>query len=338
MYQTGVVVGKFWPVHSGHLHLIDTALAQCDQLHVGVVYDHGQKPTGDQRAAALEEIYGNLIIVDTLPNPPGKDEDSVYWAWYTERWLETIPDAVFTSEPYGDTWAEELTNLAKKLGQTNKQTVHVMVDLDRGRNPVSGTLVRSAPFALWDQLSPPIREVFARKVAIVGGESCGKTTITPRVASEFGASYTTEAGRDFVEKYGTDQTNKAIWGYILREQPHREAVAARTSPTGLVICDTDLLTTSVWYERWVGVDHWYGNVLDPIALEHSQSYEHYIIMSHVGVPWVNDGSRSEESNREFFTDRLIEKVEEAGIPYTVIDGDWNVRTRNVRKLVSTLAI
>ncbi|WVM93405.1 adenylyltransferase/cytidyltransferase family protein [Halopseudomonas pachastrellae] len=31
-YRTGLVVGKFSPLHSGHRYLIDTATAACDQL------------------------------------------------------------------------------------------------------------------------------------------------------------------------------------------------------------------------------------------------------------------------------------------------------------------
>ena len=40
-FKTGVVIGKFYPPHRGHKHLIDTAQAQADQVTVIVCDEDG---------------------------------------------------------------------------------------------------------------------------------------------------------------------------------------------------------------------------------------------------------------------------------------------------------
>lgn len=344
MYRRGMVVGKFWPPHQGHLHLIDTAAAWCNELIVGVVYREHERPSVHQRVEWLKEIYRDLPHVNVLwiPNMDGKEEDSAAWARLALQIAERtfvahassgIPliNAVFTSEPYGDSWAAEL----RKLGQG---TVHVLVDIDRVRNPVSGTEIRSNPTMYWDLIPPPVREYYARRFCIVGGESTGKSTLVPKLAKFFGGTYTDEAGRDFVEMYGADQENYAIWAYIMREQPAREALACRTSPNGFVFCDTDLLTTCVWYERWVGIDDFYESVLMPLAQKSARNYEHHFLLDHTDVPWIDDGTRSEQENREWFTTRLQELLEENSRPYTVVKGPFQTRSVEVARLIGQLTI
>lgn len=343
MYNVGLVVGKFWPPHNGHLYLIDTARAHCRKLYVGVVATRGQHPSGYQRIDCLKEIYENdtrvsVILMDDK-ELQGRDRDSPFWAKYACQSIRTIPNAVFTSEEYGDPWAAEITKIGQAAFPMAKEPFeckHIMVDLDRTLNPISGTMVRADPLSYWKFMADPVKQIFAKKFAFVGGESCGKTTISQHMATVFNGAATIEAGRTFVEQYGVDENNRAIWSYILRDQPEREKLAARHSRSGLVFCDTDLLLTCVWYQRWVGVDEWYKNILYPRAVEQAKTYEHYILLSHEGVPWVDDGSRSEEENRDFFTYNIERLLTGLDLPYTKVEGGWDDRTAQVSELITKL--
>ena len=53
----GFVVGKFYPPHRGHKHLIDTARAQVDRLVVLVPHHPSQRIPGELRRDWLREIH-----------------------------------------------------------------------------------------------------------------------------------------------------------------------------------------------------------------------------------------------------------------------------------------
>jgi len=158
---TGLVIGKFYPPHRGHKHLIESARAQVDRLTVLLCVHEDQTVPGDLRRAWLEEIHPDCEIVavpDTLPEEP------LAWAKFVLDTFGRAPDVVFSSEDYG-------TPFASAMGAT-----HVMVDRDRIAVPVSGTAVRNDPFAQWDFLEPCVRAYYAKRVVVMGAESTGNTT------------------------------------------------------------------------------------------------------------------------------------------------------------------
>jgi HTH-type transcriptional repressor of NAD biosynthesis genes len=318
----GVVVGKFWPPHSGHMHLIKTAAEHCSMLEVFVIESVKERPDGEQRKHWIEEYFRGLdkseweskfsnINVTVVPNlPPGYEDDSVAWADYTMKLLDGIkPDAVFTSEEYGHTWAEALG------------CEHVCVDIERSAVPVSGTLVRQNAMAVWDHIPDTIRPYYAKKVLILGGESTGKTTLAKRLAEHYNAPWVEEYGRTYCETFGIDTQDPAIWPMIVKKQPELEDKAAIES-NGLIICDTDLLTTSVWYKDWVGVDDMY-RLIQTKGM--ARNYDVVLVLDYKDVPWVQDGTRVAEDKREWFHQELLEVADHINYHFTVIRGDWDNR-------------
>src|SRR5512135_2604243 len=138
-YEHAVVIGKFYPPHRGHKHLIDTALSRSRRVTVIVVFSKGQTIPGELRAAWLREIHpeAEVLLID---QGALDDHDSPGWAKATIGWLGKKPDAAFTSERYGDPWCQAMG------------CEHVLVDLGRAKVPISGTKVRENPLAAWDFL------------------------------------------------------------------------------------------------------------------------------------------------------------------------------------------
>ena len=98
----GFVVGKFYPPHRGHKHLITQARAQVDRLVVMLAHQPTQSIPGELRAAWLEEIHPDCeihLVPDEL------EDDSRQWAEFTVRHLGERPDVVFSSEDYGPVFA-----------------------------------------------------------------------------------------------------------------------------------------------------------------------------------------------------------------------------------------
>jgi hypothetical protein len=79
-------------------------------------------------------------------------DDPAAWKTWTDvlrRTLPAAPDVVFSAEPYGE-------ELARRLGAR-----HLLVD--RRALPVSGTAIRSDPYAHWTFLPAPVRAYYARQ-------------------------------------------------------------------------------------------------------------------------------------------------------------------------------
>ena len=62
MATRGLVVGKFYPPHRGHHHLIESAIAGSDESHIIVCDKPGENPPAPIRAAWLQEVHPNAMI------------------------------------------------------------------------------------------------------------------------------------------------------------------------------------------------------------------------------------------------------------------------------------
>jgi HTH-type transcriptional repressor of NAD biosynthesis genes len=108
--KTGLVIGKFMPLHIGHIALIDFALEHCDELFVVVSASDDEPIAGSQRLEWMEQVYKNnskvkpiLLNYDEAVSPDtsaSADGVSRLWANYLQVKLPPI-DVIFASEPYG---------------------------------------------------------------------------------------------------------------------------------------------------------------------------------------------------------------------------------------------
>jgi NadR type nicotinamide-nucleotide adenylyltransferase len=162
-YRRGLVIGKFLPPHRGHQYLIETARSQSEKLVVMVCDRAGDPIPAQLRADWIRELHPGAVVmvIDDHHDP----DDSELWAKLTIQWLSGPPDAVFTSEDYGDRYAA-------LMGST-----HICVDRARRHVPCSGTAVRADPYAMWDFIDPPVRGWYAKRVCALGAESTGTTTL-----------------------------------------------------------------------------------------------------------------------------------------------------------------
>ncbi len=167
-FARGLVIGKFYPPHAGHLSLIRAALARCEHVVVGVLEASVESIPGWQRAGWLAEECPTATIKVALDDHPVDYTSETAWDAHVEviaGLLDGPVDAVFTSDGYGE-------ELARRLG-----AAWVRVDADRGGLPVSGTAVRADPARYWWALPPSVRAWFVRRVVVVGAESTGTTTL-----------------------------------------------------------------------------------------------------------------------------------------------------------------
>jgi HTH-type transcriptional regulator, transcriptional repressor of NAD biosynthesis genes len=320
MPRRGLIVGKFYPPHRGHKHLIDTARAQVDELSVIVCRKPGEDPNGVLRAEWLREIHPGvnvLLIDDTLDA-----DDSQVWAENSIRWLGFTPDVVFTSEDYGD-------RFAACLGCR-----HVQVDKARTTVPISATRVRTDPLGCWDYLEPPVRAYYAKRACLVGAESTGKTTLAQALAAHYGTVWVPEFGREESERKlaedGCYVWKSEDFAYIAQTQCDMENAAARQS-NRVLICDTDAFATSIWHRRYMGER---SPQVEEIASCHRRP--DLYLLTNVDTPFVQDGTRDGESIRRWMHQTFVEELTAQGRPYRRLVGTYEERMQAAIRHIDAL--
>jgi NadR type nicotinamide-nucleotide adenylyltransferase len=308
-FRHGLVVGKFHPPHRGHKYLIDTARAQCEELTVIVCWRKSQEISGVLRAQWLQRIHPD-VHVKLLDDDRLSDDDSEGWAKNTVEILGFVPDAVFTSEAYGDPYAAFMG------------TVHVLVDRDRTNVPISATQVRSDPARYASLLEPCVRAYYARRICVLGAESTGTTTLARDLARHYQTVWVPEYGRFYTEgkQFGDANTEWRSEEFvaIARAQAELEDSLAEAA-NGLVICDTDSFATGVWHERYMGNR---SAAVEAIAAR--RSYELYILTGDE-IPFEQDGIRDGEHIRHDMHRRFIERLTEDGKRYILVNGSREAR-------------
>ena len=58
-YKNGLVLGKMYPVTTGHKYLIDTAIENCENVHVIISHNSQQNIPGEVRYQGLKKTYQN---------------------------------------------------------------------------------------------------------------------------------------------------------------------------------------------------------------------------------------------------------------------------------------
>ena len=299
----GLVIGKFYPPHAGHKHLIETARAQADELSVLVCERRDQEISGEQRAAWLRETHPG-VIVRVIPDIE-RDDDSEAWAAHTSRYLGTPPDVVFTSEEYGPQYA-------RFMGAR-----HVMVDPGRKQFPVSGKQIRENPAAYWQFLEPCVREYYAQRVCVIGAESTGTTTLAEALARHYQTAWVPEYGRYYTEatryvRRGLEWTSDEFI-HIAQMQNRWEDSLARVC-NRILFCDTDSFATQLWHERYMG---YLLPELEPLCA--NRKYAMYLLTD-VDIPYVQDAIRDGKNVRHAMHKRFEEEMRRRGKNFIVLSG------------------
>jgi len=347
-FRHGLVIGKFYPPHSGHRFLIRAAADACSRVTVVVM---GADVESIPLATRVEWLSGFFVdrrhvsVVGVVDNIEVDYDSDLVWAAHVALMREAVRggahagvevDAVFTSEPYG-------AELARRFGAAD-----VRLDVSRGTFAVSGTKVRADPVAAWFGLEPAVRGWFAKRVAVVGAESSGTTTLAADLADALRARGGPHALTAWVPEYGRELTVVKLavaralaagrgepeptvfdleWddadfeAVALRQNADEDRAAERGGP--ILVCDTDALATTVWQERYTGrttqaVSDIAG-AMPPRAL--------YILTDDADVPFQDDGLRDGEHMRRWMTGRFREVLSAGTAPWIEVRGDREQRLR-----------
>jgi HTH-type transcriptional repressor of NAD biosynthesis genes len=311
MYNFGVIAGKFQPLTRGHVYLIGEALRQARHVTVMVV-DQRQELTrfpAEHRANWIREQFKfdavRVVVVPDIYN----DDDSQKWADFTNM-LGVFPDVVFSSEPYGDLWAEALN------------CAHVCVDLERTNVPISATAFRETQDL---SLLPPVtRADYVKRICVVGAESTGTTTLTKELAHEYQELiWVPEYGR-LRDEFSVRHHNKpATWEYddfmftavMQQVMEDRNARGARK----VLFCDTDALATYLWYWRYHPDDFETARADALLEIGMRRNYDLYIITAPHDT-YEQDGLRFDPERQAEMHERFKTLLDRLGRAWVQVTG------------------
>ena len=313
-FDHALIVGKFFPPHVGHEYLVRTALEFCRRVTVLVLAASSEPLPMELRAQWLRQCFPDahdLRVVAALDDVPIDYDDEAIWRAHVDVMRRALRgdaavhdeterpvDVVFSSEEYGET-------LARWFGAR-----HVCLDRGRALHPISATAIRRDLAGCWMELPAPVRAGLALRVALVGAESTGTTTLARDLRDALRARGGAWARTEWVPEYGREYSvnllavarahdpaarpQDAVWTEedfveIAREQNRREDEAARQGGPVLV-CDTDAMATAIWHERYLGAPsasvERVADAMAPRAL--------YLLTDHADVPFEDDGLRDGE--------------------------------------------
>jgi NadR type nicotinamide-nucleotide adenylyltransferase len=166
-----------------------------------------------------------------------------------------------------------------------------------------------------------------RTIVLHGVESTGKSVLAERLAAHFDTVHVPEYGRTHAEVHGVDMDEADL--LLIGETQSAMIDAARAQATRFLIVDTDALMTAAWAQMMI------GHV--PKTLMTYPKADLYLLME-ADVPWVPDAVRvyGDEAVRTRFAQVSRAMLEQAGVRWEAVGGDWDARFARAVALVDAL--
>ena len=333
-YKSGLVLGKFMPLHIGHCFLITTAAKGCEKLTVLACSIKSEPIPGYLRYGWVKSFCNSyqeknikaINITEELPQLP--EEHPQFWEIWCDLIKKNCPDidVIYSSEDYG-------FELAKRLG-----IKHELVDKERKKHPISGTKVRNNPYENWSQIYTPVRPYFINRIFFLGPESTGKTTASKLLAEKFDANWVPEYGRILYEKKEGNIDLMDFYEIVIKQREIENSLAEKTQDQ-IIFCDTDVITTKIFCELYYPEKHKELNDFFDYHIKQQLINKcHFFVMSPEGTEFVQDGTRTviPEENRKIHFHKIIEELDKWNISYTILSGDYNYRTSIVETFVEKI--
>lgn len=319
-FAEGLILGKFMPIHKGHQHLIEFALERVEHLTLIVGTLASEPIPGRLRYQWVKELYPEADVRHcTDENPQYPHEHPDFWnIWVASirKFIPSGPDVVFTSEAYGD-------EFAKRLG-----AAHELCDLSRSLVPVSATMIRENPYENWQFIPEPVRQYFVKRVVIYGPESTGKTTLAEKLARHYQTVWVPEFARGYLDDKGSWVEFSDIAKIATGQLASEDRLARQANR--LLICDTDLITTSIYSQ------HYFGACPEEVTNKADErTYDLYLMLD-IDVPFVEDWQRPDANSREYFLESFRNALESRGRKFVLISGTYEERFERAVEAIEAL--
>jgi nicotinamide riboside kinase len=170
------------------------------------------------------------------------------------------------------------------------------------------------------------------RIAVVGPESCGKSTLSAQLAASMQAqgvraSHVTEYARDYYANRPYQVAMSDIEA-IACGQLQAEQAAARQQDW--LICDTTVLTCKIWAEVAFGQ-------ASPALLQHYRPQDYVLtLLTAADIPWQPDPLRSHPAERDWLLGLYQAELAAVGIVPVLLHGSEQQRLQQAWRVIRQL--
>lgn len=213
-HQIGLIFGKFYPLHCGHIYLIEKAMSQVDELHIFLgceatrdkqLFDKSRLPKQPQvsdRYSWLQKSFKNRhnIHVHVLD-----EADIAFYPNGWKDWSDRVkiiladhqikPTVVFTSEP------QDVENHERYFG-----CPVTIIDAKRDFMNISATQIRENPYKNWFYIAQAAKPFFVKRVAIIGQYKF--STLPMQLANIYNTQYVSNGYVNYIERELSKKNNQ----------------------------------------------------------------------------------------------------------------------------------
>jgi NadR type nicotinamide-nucleotide adenylyltransferase len=165
------------------------------------------------------------------------------------------------------------------------------------------------------------------KIAVVGPESTGKSTMSAFLAKHYNTVWVPEYARSYCEKL----TEQPTWQDEINMFYGQLASEAEILPKAnkLLICDTTFLTVKIWSDEIFGETP--QQVIDELP---KHPYDLYLLLS-IDLPWQDDPLRDFPNMREHFMAVWHKELKDLNANYVTISGAGEDRYKSAIKAIDS---
>jgi HTH-type transcriptional repressor of NAD biosynthesis genes len=316
--KIGLTLGKFAPLHRGHQFMIETALAEMDEVIV-IIYDSPETTNIPLpvRSCWIKELYPQVDVIEAWNGPTESGYTPEIMYAQEQYVIELLNGRTIThfycSERYGD-------HMSKALQATDRQ-----VDSMRVTYPISGTQIRAASYANKQYVDPRVYRDLVTSVVLLGAPSTGKTTLASALADTYQTVWMPEYGREYWALHQQDrrlepeQLVEIAQGHLEREEK------LLMEANRYLIVDTNAITTNMF------AHYYHGKALPRLAELAQLAATRYdiVFVCETDIPYDNTWDRSGEMHREIFQKQIKADLLQRKIPFIPLSGSLEERMAKV---------
>ena len=168
------------------------------------------------------------------------------------------------------------------------------------------------------------------KIAILGAESTGKTSLCEALAKQYNTLWVPEYAREYFKESSIYNYTLEDLVLIAKKQIELEQAFEKKAQR-LLFCDTTLITLKIWAE--LEFETVPSFISQQLALT---NYAHYFITNN-DLPWVQDELRQNKFDRDLILEMNVNEAKKLNGNYSIIAGKESERLRNAIEIIDKLA-
>jgi NadR type nicotinamide-nucleotide adenylyltransferase len=155
------------------------------------------------------------------------------------------------------------------------------------------------------------------RVALIGPESTGKTTLCMQLANHFHSEWVPEFARTYLEQldrpYDLDDVLFCAQSQLLLENKIQQTAQ------NILFCDTEMINFKIWLEdKYAMCPEWIEKTIE------ENNYDLFLL-TFPDLPFEEDPLRENPERRDYFYNLYKEELEKRNFPYEIIRGSDNHR-------------